>query len=64
MVDMIGGVGDTMKLEEYRKGGIEKKTELFEDLLDSYENHSLLSASITVSFLCQCFMHTCYLTCT
>ncbi len=46
---MIGGVGDTIDLQENRKGDKAKKENLFQHLQDASENHSLLSASITVS---------------
>ncbi|XP_014773741.1 calpain-5 isoform X1 [Octopus bimaculoides] len=44
MVDMTGGVGESVRLSEYRSQ--EKKAELFKSLLYAYENKALMSASI------------------
>ena len=47
LVDMTGGVGERVALEDYRTE--EKRKDLFRILRHSKENHSLMSASIVVS---------------
>ena len=51
LVDMVGGVGDMVDLDEYKKGDKDKKLKLFNMLLESCEDFSLMSASIAVSRL-------------
>jgi hypothetical protein len=46
MVDMTGGVGESIELEDYRTEELKKK--LFKILKSSYEDRSLMSASIRV----------------
>ena len=48
LVDMMGGVGEGVEMEEYSKDEAKKK-KLFEELEEAYENHSLMSASMSVS---------------
>lgn len=49
MVDMTGGVGESIELEDYRTEELKKK--LFKILRSSYEDRSLMSASIRVCFM-------------
>ena len=46
MVDMTGGVGESLEIDDYRTE--EKKKKLFKILRTSYEDKSLMSASIRV----------------
>lgn len=47
MVDMTGGVGESLEVEDFRSE--EQKKRLFKILRSSYEDKSLMSASIRVS---------------
>ena len=47
LVDMTGGVGERLSLDDYKTP--DQKTDLFRILKHSKENHSLMSASIAVS---------------
>ena len=47
MVDMTGGVGESISLNQYESA--ESRQKLFEILHDAYENKALISASIMVS---------------
>ena len=49
LVDMLGGLGQVEDLSEH-KGTEEKESKLFENMLEAYENHSVMTASISVSF--------------
>lgn len=47
MVDMTGGVGESISLNQYDT--TESRQKLFDILYDAYENKALISASIMVS---------------
>ena len=47
---MMGGVGESLKLEEY-KTDEKKKKQLFKLMEEAYESHSLMSAAICVRII-------------
>ena len=47
LVDLIGGVGQGIKLADI-KDDPEKKNEIFKEALEAMENESLMSAAISV----------------
>lgn len=48
LVDMLGGLGQVVTLSDF-KASPEKQQELFEQMLEAYENYSVMTASISVS---------------
>ena len=51
LVDMMGGVAEGVDLTEYKDKEQKDRDKLFKDMVESFENHSLMSASIAVGIL-------------
>lgn len=50
MADMMGGVGENIEISNIR-GDSKKKKKLFKEMLEAFENHSLMAASMGVILL-------------